>query len=402
MGEGANRNKRCRCGSGKKLKNCNCKLSILDRAFPNGRMVDMGNGAFFHVLGMYNGDQYKEFNDFEEKKYAPLYSPEQIRRIMTPHNASDVLLKKQADSIVENMRVQRVFYNRYNRMNVWDYENIIDDSIFTTFKEFIAHNEVYDVIKDIPCGMTYDSDPNGQCIKTLYGNIITISAILKEFLYYMDLFYLGIQYKEIPNDVTSHSLILAIRIMLQNEALDFELDPRGEIPMSINRVITDSTIGEMQFVIAHEYSHSILKHLDSRNVVESADNYVYYNQSQLQEFEADINAIRIMKLFMTEEDAVTHAINFFMSMDVYEQAKEQIAPSTTIIKTHPDAIARIKNILDTYPVDSIDINNVLSKNAVIKKNLMDLISTQFDLFEFYGSIYLGQWHKKKKVDRIDY
>lgn len=96
-------------------------------------------------------------------------------------------------------------------------------------------------------------------------------------------------------DVAKHALVLAIRIMLQKEALDFELDPRGDVPEDVNVQLETYTLFEMFFVIAHEYSHSILKHLDSRNIVESTDHYVYYNQSQLQEFEADENASGTIK-----------------------------------------------------------------------------------------------------------
>ena len=402
MGKGANRNKLCRCGSGKKIKNCKCKFSIIDTIFPKGPLLDVGNGMFFNVLGMYDSDTYEGFQDFEEKKYAPLYSPEQIHRIVNPQDAYDILLKKQADSIVENMRVQRVFYTRYNRSKNWDYKNIIDNSLFQIFKELISQEGFYDSIKNIPCGMTYDSDPNGQCIKTDYGNIITISVILKEFLYYMNLFYLGYIGCEIPKSVIRHSLVLAIRIMLRNEALDFEIDPRGEIPIGIDIKITDYTRGEMFFVIAHEYSHSILNHLDNKNIIKSDDSYVYYNQSQMQEFEADINAIRIMKSFMDEESAVIHAINFFMAIDLYEQAKEQISPSMGHIKTHPNSTDRIRQLIKEYPNVDIDSERLIAMNNSIKKQLMDLISTQYDIFEMYGSVYLGEWHKTDKIDRVDY
>lgn len=403
MGKGANRNNLCRCGSGKKIKNCTCKLSKIDRMFPNGRVLNFGDGAFFHVLGIFDTKQYEQFKDGEEMKYAPFYSPEQIKRMINPTAAHDILLKKQADSIVDNMRVSRVFYNRYNRSADWDYDHVIDDSLFDTFKNFITNDDIFDSIKNIPCGMTYDSDPNGQCIKTEFGNIIIISAILKEFLYYINLFYLGIsQQDKIPLDVTRHALVLSIRIMLQKEALDFELDPRGEIPFEIDDILNAYTMGELFFVIAHEYSHSLLNHLDDRNIIESEDNYVYYNQSQLQEFEADINAINILKIFMSEEAAIVHAVNFFTALDLFEQAKEQISPSMGHIKTHPDSKDRIIHLHKNFPDTDMNVERKIAANDMLKKVLMNLISTEFELFDMYGSVYLGQWHKINKIDRVDY
>ena len=33
---------------------------------------------------------------------------------------------------------------------------------------------------------------------------------------------------------------------------------------------------------------------------------------------------------------------------------------------------------------------------------MDMISLNFELFDIYGSVYLGEWHKTQKIDRVDY
>lgn len=401
MGKGADRNKLCRCGSGKKIKNCGCKLAVLDSVFPEG-VVDLGNGAKWYPLVMYDASKYEKFGNTEGSKYAPFYSPDQISRLISPSSAKDILMKKQGDSIVDNMRVLRVFYKRYNHVQEWDYEKIIDSSIFDDFNELINDESVLEEVKNIPCGLTYDSDPNGQCIKTEYGNIITISAVLQKFLYYMNLFYLGMDDPRIPMNVAKHALVLAIRIMLQKEALDFELDSRGDVPEDVNVQLETYTLFEMFFVIAHEYSHSILKHLDSRNIVESTDHYVYYNQSQLQEFEADENAIDILSEMTTEEIALDSAVNFFMAMDVFEQAKEQIYPSMSFVKTHPKASERIRKLMSKHPKIDIDVENLIGFNRKIKDELMDMISLNFELFDIYGSVYLGEWHKKQKIDRVDY
>lgn len=47
---------------------------------------------------MYNGDEYVEFHNFEETKYALFNNVEQIHRICSPMCAEDILLKKQANS----------------------------------------------------------------------------------------------------------------------------------------------------------------------------------------------------------------------------------------------------------------------------------------------------------------
>lgn len=129
---------------------------------------------------------------------------------------------------------------------------------------------------------------------------------------------------------------------------------------------------------------------------------LYYNQSQLQEFEADENAIDILSEMTTEEVALDSAVNFFMAMDVFEQAKEQIYPSMSFVKTHPKASERIRKLMSKHPKIDIDVENLIGFNKKIKDELMDMISLNFELFDIYGSVYLGEWHKTQKIDRVDY
>ena len=84
----------------------------------------------------------------------------------------------------------------------------------------------------------------------------------------------------------------------------------------------------------------------------------------------DINAIHILKSFMDEENAVGHAINFFMAIDLYEQVKEQISPSMGHIKTHPDSMDRIRRLLEEFPTSEFNLENLISMNNSIKNILM--------------------------------
>lgn len=409
MGQGANRNKLCKCGSGKKVKNCNCKFSRIKQLFPDEGIFNE-DGTMFHVMAMVSNADYPGFDqlDSEKKWYAPLCNQEQISRIFNPQNGWDLVLKEQVNSVLDNMRVQRVFYDKYNRTDKWDIEEHFDRTAFNTFFLFIQDKPEFNACKNIPCGMTYDSDPNGQCIKKEFGDIITISANLQEFLYYMNLFYLGIFDKEIPDEVALYAQVLGIRIMLQTEALDFDIDPRGQVPRRIDFELKNATLWQLIFVVAHEFSHSLLEHLDDNNLISCCVNNkstnLVYNQSQKQEFEADINAIKLVNGSIKTSDIIGVAINFFLFMDLYEQAKEQIYPSATNYKTHPKAADRIKNILEYYKEDAneYDVDNLLNINEELKKALMEHISINMDGYEKYGSVYLDEWHKKDLKDRIDY
>ncbi len=406
MGKGALRNERCECGSGKKVKNCNCKLKLMNQFFPEGTLLT-GKNASFKAWTVLTEETYPGLDslDGEKQWYAPLCSLQQIERIFNPQSGSDVLLKYQVDSVLDNIRISRSFYKRYNCSSSWNIEDEFDKTVFKLFQTILVDTDFYQKFVDIPCGTTYDSDANGQCRKTKYGNIITISAILKDFLFFMNIFYYGISEQTILPNIAYSARCIALRIMLGVEALDFDLDPRGEIPKEIERIVNDNTKWEMMFVVAHEFAHAFLGHLDDKNVIRCATEKgisIIYNQSQKQEFEADIKAIEIIGSVLGVEDAMEMAISFFMSLDLYEQAKEQISPSIVTYKTHPCAEERIRNIVKHFGVNEEKHEEGIRCNNLIKQEIMEDISVNFDRYEFYGSVYLGEWKKRMLKDRVDY
>ncbi len=374
--------------------------------FPKGTLIETPDGIF-NVLGVVTEEEYPGYFELDQEKkwYVPFCNRNQIERIFNPKNSEDILLKRQVDSVLDNMRINRVFYKRYNTSVKWDIEEQFDKTIFQLLKLILQGTDLYKKFEAIPCGITYDSDANGQCIKTEFGNIITISASLKDFLYFMNIFYYGISTNTVSHLVMYSAQCIALRIMLRTEALDFDLDPRGDVPDEIDEVVSSNTKWELLFVAAHEFAHNILGHLDDNNVIRcvtSNETIIIYNQSQKQEFEADIKAIEIIGSQLGIEEAVEMAAAFFMSLDLFEQAKEQIYPSMHSYKTHPSAVERIRNIYNYYKINGEKYEKFISMNNVIKNNLMEDISINFERYEFYGSIYLGEWHKKMLKDRIDY
>ena len=47
-------------------------------------------------------------------------------------------------------------------------------------------------------------------------------------------------------------MLIALRVMVQKEALDFEQDPRGIIPEGLDLDINDIVSKQLQFIIGHE------------------------------------------------------------------------------------------------------------------------------------------------------
>lgn len=420
VGKGNERNKICECGSGLKKKFCKCQEnddSSLDafNLFKEQFKINK-DGVIINPLGVVRHDEYpdlkKEEPGSEKWWYAPLCNQEQINRIFYPTNAMDYILKVQANSILDNMRLTRVMYARMNsNKKSWNIESQFDDTLYKCFKKEVD-DDTKRLIDQVTCGFVYDNDSNGYCVKSEFGNVILISEALKKFLYYMNLNYYDLGGDSVPPDVRFHSLILGIRIMLQNESMDFELDPRGIVPRDIDRELNELVNEQILFVIGHEYSHILLGHLDKSNMVEkrimnSKESLKIYNNSQKQEFIADEKAISLPSYSLIEKrKRIYAAILFFLCLDIFEAAKEQIYPSISRIKTHPSSMDRIEKLLEVYGeellIDKNDIKNSLDYNLVLKKHLQEEIAVNFESFEAYGSVYLGSWRGPVLQDRIDY
>ncbi|KPD20289.1 hypothetical protein [Idiomarina zobellii] len=79
---------------------------------------------------------------------------------------------------------------------------------------------------------------NALCIRSLAGDVVVVSEGLEHFYYYMSVAFYGIDFGLEPIDVRD-SLLIAIRIITGAETLDFDIDPRGELPSDIDKRIQE-------------------------------------------------------------------------------------------------------------------------------------------------------------------
>ena len=71
---------------------------------------------------------------------------------------------------------------------------------------------------------------------------------------------------------------------------------------------------------------------------------------------------------------------------------------------------RLKNILENvefpHNFDKSKITILKEKTKILKENLLEDMSINIELYEFYGSVYLDQpntkWRGKELIDRVDY
>lgn len=348
--------------------------------------------------------------------YFTLCNAEEISKIEDPQNAEDYLLKLRANATVEHVRIFRVLRSRrIQHGDSWNFTDSFDSTPFKNYLHLLDYDD-YEAAKDIAAGFVFCNKPNGSIINTDVGNIINLSLSLRYFLYFMNLAFLQFDEIEVPEDVKVAAIKIALRTMLQSEALDFDLDPRGIIPTSIATQIDYHTDRQLEFVVAHEYSHFFLGHLDKKNIIEeplldSLDGDQFsqkiFSYAQQDEFAADIDAIaRPLHTPAGRRDMLNRALFFFIYLDIFQDVKEQIAPSFNRFKTHPAPMDRFESLLHHFKeeisLDRENLENLLLFRKHIKEFLMEDVAINFESYEFYGSIYLGSWRGKKLVDRVDY
>jgi len=360
----------------------------------------------------------------ERSPYLPICSLSETERIISPSNTSDVLLKYRADSILSNIRITRTFERRALTVeeDKWTLTDQFNDKIFSEFAESISP-EFKRRVNEVVFGTLFADRPNAYCVKTQFGPLIIFSEALYNYLYFLTI-STSRHWTAFKTDVQprteEYSLLIAIRTMMLKESFDFEMDPRGEPPQYLNALIKRVVKYEMLFVIAHEFAHFLLGHLNDNNFrtenlfleLPSEENpkqlvVTFYNVSQKQEFEADRLAIDILKSSNDIGQVLLYAVSALSKIKVFESFANVIRKRTTE-SSHPSTLERREELLkiakgvwtkeehETYE----GLNQLLSN---YEKALNRLYKRQPSAFTDYGSMYLDQWRKgRPKVDRLDY
>ncbi|WP_240549150.1 hypothetical protein [Billgrantia antri] len=348
--------------------------------------------------------------------YMTLCSNEEIERIFNVSSASDYLLKVRADAATEHTRIYRVFRRRMlNAGDGWCFSDYFNTRPFENYIKCLV-DEDFTEAKSLAAGFVFCDKPNGLIEKTRFGNVIAISESLRYFLYFMNLAILDHGDVDVHQDVRSAAMKIAIRTMLQREALDFDLDPRGEIPAEVHNSVQHHTDRQLEFVIGHEFSHHFLGHLNDSKLIDGAylsaqelsgKTHKFFSYSQKNELDADLDAIeRPIYTPDMKADMVNSALFFFVYLHIYRGVKDQIMPSMGGPSTHPDPIDRFHHIYnhfkDSIELDENNLKDLLKLSDIYKESLTADVALNFESYETYGSIYLAQWHRKVLIDRVDF
>jgi hypothetical protein len=360
----------------------------------------------------------------EHLAHYPVCTREEIDRIANPKSAADYLLALNANAISDTPRLKRLFLlRRAADPASWSLTKFFDVKPFGTYLSRLPAEQRKRCSR-VPAGLGYLRQPNGVCIRSAFGDVVVVSANLKEYLYYMNLFLLGRQ-RSIPPLDCIYALMIATRTMFLTEAPDFDLDPRGKPKNEVGRLCEALVEEQLQFVIGHEYAHVISDHLgaDARfcdanfafptTARPNHQDFRMYTPRQEQEFEADLGALLHQNLANAEvEQRINAAMWFFLGLDVLHAVSEYVNPSTSP-STHPDPQARIlrlredalskRNLDATMIASDKEMRGTLDYIDSLKAELLkDFIPYRIDELEMYGSMYLPSYRGAPLKDRLDY
>ncbi len=352
--------------------------------------------------------------DVERLFYSSICTAAEVDRVLVPHSAEDYLLKMRADAALDSTRLLRVILARKRRQGgSWHFGDHFDRAAIDAYLSVLP-GDLHAQCSTVPAGLVFSNDPNGACIRTDYGNIVVVSECLRYFLYFMTLAFLDCDVS-VPLDVRQNALRIAMRTMLQMEATDFDLDPRGRVPELLDSQVRAHVTQQLMFVIGHEYGHHVLRHLEKGKTVprqlfvlpegSRGKAYDFYNHSQCQELEADEWSIRSPRLdIQGRRDLAVGGAMFFAFLMVYDQVVQQLFPlPATQERTHPQPMDRLTTLSShTWELSGIEAMGLLDTVSSFSAFLSDDISTNVEAYETYGSVYLGSWRGKPLVDRVDY
>lgn len=355
--------------------------------------------------------------------FFPVCNKTEIERIFNVATAKDYLLKLRAETIVDHMRLFRVYRNKaLANEGHWSLEQSFGAEHFLAYLAALSH-ENRTRCQDITYGNMFSNDPNGTIFASPYGPIITISESLEFFLTFAHLALMTFEC-DVPTHVRANALRIAVRVMLQTEALDFLMDPRGILPHAVRETIHAPLSLEMEFIAGHEFAHYLLGHISSGAVIDKAvfraitpkdDDYKLvpvYSQSQQDELDADLGAIELVETDPAHRTALLDAaLLWFACLDLYETVEEALHPTIHWrLPSHPSAAVRFGHLLNnatkSTDYDAARWTTLMNTIGAYKQFLLEDVSTNIDAYESYGSVYLDKpdtpWRGKKLTDRVDY
>lgn len=382
-----------------------------------------------------NGNVIRELVEFDRLPYEERYmwyssicSDSEIKRILDMKTGQDYILRLRADEIIANMRIYRVVLAHARNARLagreWSLEGYFNAYGYVDFKNSLDPEKLA-LVQDVAFGNIFTNEINGLIFQSPFGVCSTLSHALRYFVKFADLAMMEFG-REIPFSVRTAAMRIAVRTMLGQEALDFDLDPRGIIPEDIKKSIMAPYPFISTFIAGHEYSHlingdlkgattfsvSLMKaHFEDDTDYRKVD---VYNVKQKHEFAADLGAMNYPK-FDDSFYAMYYrcVLLWFAMMTAYEAAEDSVNPICGS-PSHPGAKARYQYILDNArrPIDFAENEEYYTKQlpelaSFWEEFIRQDVAEHYDeIYDMKGSIYLAapntEWRGRELIDRVDY
>lgn len=386
------------------------KIPGARKAAGGGILIPQNDGGLLHLTGMHRlPDELKS----EETFYMSFCSIKEIIRLRSLRNSQDYLLRVRANAIADSPRAIRVFNARKSKFHeikkTWSltyYYHTLDRYYKDYVDLLIAEHQKR--LRNVTSGMAFIPEANAICIRSLAGDVVLASESLEQFYKYMTLAVFG-QQLQIPIQDRIHSLVLATRIMNGSEALDFDIDPRAQLPITIERKLNKRVRDQLQFTFGHEFAHYLRDHLSSPYAShDSASGEVFETYAHDLEFEADLYAVKHVTTQQDQKRIAYAGLSVMLFLHFLAEANKRFGSKThTFFSTHPPSIDRAWRLWDSFKglieVSQSDMEVALDALTELQ-DLMALMmkNGRDDILTFYGSIYLPTFRPKPKLDRIDF
>jgi hypothetical protein len=377
------------------------------RRAAEGVILEGEGGSTFHITGIFKTDTELSHSEHFYLAFCSRNEILRLREIRTPH---DYLLRLRAEAVVHEPRIVRAFKSRRKSFEsagrIWslsEYYQTRNVDVKRYIKRLSRRQQK--LLKAIPFGMAPIKEANAEARASLSGDIVIVSESLEYFFYFMNIATFGPSLG-IPIGDCIDAATIAIRIMRGSESFDFDIDPRCILPSEIEQSVQSLRGFQMEFVFGHEFAHILLGHLNEQ--IDVAPDIRTY--AQVSEFEADINAIQQVTNDRSAKWKLLNAgLQVLLFLHFLEKCAEYgLLPSFTVARTHPSALDRIWHLHNSVGSMFEVPQELLTKNIDSMENMAIVVRDRLaaaerkDLLDFYGSMYLLSFKKRRLKDRIDF
>jgi hypothetical protein len=372
----------------------------------DGIIITNDDGSVFHLTGMHRLDP--DLHPAEEF-FRDFCAKNEILRLRSLRTAHDYLLRVRAEAIADSPRAIRTFRKRRalfeqkgRRWSLTDYYNAQN----VDAKRYVARLARPHMKRAKACayGLAPINEANAIARQSLLGDIVMVSENLRYFYYFMNIAMHG-QGLGLDTLDCVDAAVIALRIMRNSEAFDFDLDPRGTLPPHLETQFQAMTARQMEFTFGHEFAHLIEGHLTEPTAPIDARVYAFEC-----EFVADRQAVLLAGTDKNTRGMLAMgAYEVLLYLHFLETASARgMLSEFSVSVTHPPALERLHSVLDGVAAKVGNHREIVEANIKAIEVISDFAekrveySDRPDLLTFYGSMYLPSYTRRLLEDRVEF